>query len=72
MAAGDVVLDSDEMLVDVTVSGYSLHSAIYIPFGTPKDPASWFDAPQYESIKLKLTGEASLGVTKVLTQQMRH
>ena len=71
MAAGDTAIATDEFAVDVGLDGFSLHSAIYIPFGKLNDPSSWFNAADYESIKLKLTGEASLGVTKVLTQQMR-
>ena len=72
MAAGDVTLDTAEQKVDVGVDGYALHSCAYIPFGRLDHPEDWFNAPLYKGIKLKLTGESSLGVTKVLIQQLRR
>lgn len=70
--AGNALVDyATEHLVAVTLNGASLHSAIYCPFGEMDDPLSWLDSRDYGDIKLKLTGEASVGAIKVLTQQLR-
>ena len=60
-----------EGLVSASISGYSLHSCMYLPFGKLDNPSSWFKAAEYGNIKLKLTGEASAGAVRVLTQQLR-
>lgn len=70
--AGNALVDyATEHLVSVTIEGASLHSVIYCPFGQLDDPMSWFKSKDFGDIKLKLTGQASAGAVKVLTQQLR-
>ena len=38
------------------VSGYCPFHCVYIPFGDPLKPETWFNAPAWQSIQLELTG----------------
>ncbi len=68
---GVLVDHATEHLMTAQVTGYCLHSAVYLPFGEMDKPSEWLDPRRYGDLKLKLTGEVGLGVTKVLTQQLR-
>lgn len=70
-AAGVNEQSAVEGLVDLILTGYSLHSCVYLPMGNLKTPDDWFRAQDYQDIDLHLTGAAGLGVTKVLTQEWR-
>lgn len=71
MAYGALIINTTEGLIRAQVTGSALHSCLYLPFGRLDHPEDWFPAQTFGDIKLKLTGESSLGVTKVLTQQLR-
>lgn len=61
-----------EHLVFAAVTGACLHNSIYIPFGDLTEPKEWFESSRYKDIKLKLKGGAGLGVTTIVTQQLRR
>lgn len=42
------------------------------PFGLPDDAATWFNAPKYKTLKLKLTEGAASAVASVFIQQPRQ
>jgi len=71
MAGSPLVDYAVAHLVKARVVGCCLHSCAYLPFGEPDKPNEWLDPRLFGDLKLKLTGEAGLGVTKVLTQQLR-
>jgi len=71
MATAPLVDYAVAHLVKAQAEGYCLHSCAYLLFGEPNKPSEWLDPRQSGDLKLKLTGEAGLGVTKVLTQQLR-
>lgn len=60
-----------EHLVHATVTGACLHNSVYLPFGSLKQSGEWFQSLNYGDIKLKIKGGAGLGVTTVVTQQLR-
>lgn len=66
-----LVDNATEALLTVQLQGYCPHSCIYLPFGDMQQPNFWFNPAKFGDVKLKLTGEAALGVTKVFTQQLR-
>lgn len=70
-AAGVNVLSTVEGVCYAVAFGYSLHSALYLPFGRLGVPDDWFDPTPYGDIKLKLTGESAVGTVKTVIQQLR-
>ena len=70
-AAGVNALDTTETLFYASAFGYSLHSALYLPFGRLDEAKEWFDAAKWNDIKLKLTGESAAGTVKTVLQQLR-
>lgn len=61
-----------EHLTFARVVGACLHNSVYVPFGDLAESQEWFDSARYGDIKLKLKGGAGLGVTTVVTQQLRR
>ena len=49
--------------------GYAPENTFCYPFGLPDDPASWFKAQNYGSIKLKITEADAGGAASVFVQQ---
>ncbi|MBS3920023.1 MAG: hypothetical protein KG012_14185 [Deltaproteobacteria bacterium] len=70
-AAGVNALDTVEVLFHAVAFGYSLHSALYLPFGRINEPEDWFNPDPYGDIKLKITGESAVGTVKTVIQQLR-
>lgn len=71
--AGLALVDyATEHLLTVTVTGACLHNSVYVPFGDMESPEEFFMSTNYGDIKLKLKGGAGLGVTSVVTQQLRR
>jgi len=70
-AAGVNALSAVEGVCYATAFGYSLHSALYLPFGRLDSPEDWFQSNKYGDIKLKLTGESAVGAVKTVIQQLR-
>lgn len=71
MAAADVTLSTAENLVYVSMNGHAPNACMIIPFGTLEKPEDLFPAPSYRNLELQLTGEASAGAVRVVTQQLR-
>ena len=55
--------------VGLTLSGLCPELTYCYPFGLPNDPATWFDAPKYNSIKLKITEGGAGAAASVFIQQ---
>ena len=71
--AGNVLVDYGvEHLVSVTLEGYCPHACMIIPFGRLDNPMDLFPAQDYRNLELQLTGQASLGAIRVVTQQLRQ
>lgn len=70
-AAGVNALSAVEGVCYAVAFGYSLHSALYLPFGRLNEPEDWFNPTPYGDIKLKLTGESAVGTVKTVIQQLR-
>ncbi len=69
--AAVLVITTTEVLVQVEVTGYAPHSCMILPFGRLDHPDDLFPAQEYKSLELQLTGEASAGAIRVVTQQLR-
>lgn len=60
----------DERWVRALITGSSLHSTLYLPFGLLSDPASYFDPKEWGDIDLVLT-QAAAATVQVCLQQLR-
>lgn len=70
--AGNALVDyATEHLLEAVVHGYCFHSCFWVPFGSPNEPAEWFDPTPFKDVTLEMTGGAGLGEVKILTQQLR-
>ena len=59
----------DSARIQSTPQGYFPHSTLLYPFGRMNDPETWFPAPTYGQIDLKITEKASGGAASVAVQQ---
>lgn len=50
------------MNLAANIRGYFPYHCVYIPFGDPLKPETWFPAPQYGSVRLELEGEAARSI----------
>lgn len=77
MGEGKLYVDSTgsaettDYVVKAAVSGYSPFRTIYLPFGRQDDPADWFPAPQFGSVRLEATGAVAAGTGYVCLSQER-
>lgn len=56
--------------VQGVVTGFCPYRCVWIPFGDPTDPAEWFDAPIWGSVRLEVkTGLASVSAYEILVQE---
>lgn len=60
-----------EHLVGVVVDGLAPNACMIIPFGDLKKAEDFFPAQEYSDLELQLTGEASAGAIRIVTQQLR-
>ena len=60
-----------EHLLAFSVQGHCPHAVVVIPFGNLNSPNDLFPAHELASLNLRLTGEASAGAIRVVTQQLR-
>lgn len=63
--------ETSDQVVKAAISGYSPFRTIYIPFGRQDDPADWFPAPQFRSVRLEATGAVAAGTGYVCLSQER-
>jgi len=61
----------NDVKTNSTFRGLCPENTFCYPFGLPDDPATWFNAPKYGSIKLKITEADAGGAASVLVQQPR-
>ncbi len=59
---------TDAVDILMTVKGACPHSTIYVPFGLPLEPATYFDPKVFGDIDLVLTQAAASAVAVVLNQ----
>ena len=71
MAGNNLVDFATEHLVSLRAFGSCPHGVVAIPFGELNEPSNLFPAPNYKSLTARLTGEASAGAIRVVTQQLR-
>lgn len=69
--AGVLIVTTTEVLVQVEATGYAPHACMILPFGRLDHPDDLFPAQDYNNLELQLTGEASAGAIRVVTQQLR-
>jgi hypothetical protein len=65
-SAGAAVTSEED--IGFTVHGACPHSTIYVPFGLPNEPATYFDPKVFGDIDLVLTQAAASAVAVVLSQ----
>jgi len=63
--------DQTDSKGQVRVSGYFPHSSMCYQFGRKDDIATWFNAPEYGEIKLKITQGTASSTATVAVQQPR-
>lgn len=69
--AGNALVDyAVEHAVTTTVTGHAPFSCLVIPFGDPHHPEDRFKATDYNSLTLRLKGDAGAGAVSVVTQQI--
>ena len=56
---------------ELYAEGIAPHNSLAIPFGIKDNPATWFPAPSYKSIKLKVTQGDAGAAASVVLQQLR-
>jgi len=62
---------TNDVKTNCSFKGYCPENTYCYPFGLADDPASWFNAARYGSIKLKLTEGNAGGAASVFIQQPR-
>jgi len=65
---------TDERWVRALITGSSLHSTLYLPFGVLSDPGSYFDPKVWADVELVLTQTCpagELGAVSLVLQQLR-
>jgi len=67
-----IAKETSDVALNLYVKGVGYHHTLAWPFGKLDDPETWFPAPDFGDIKLKVT-QATSGVTATLvTQQLRY
>jgi len=67
----DAGAGGSEVVTEMTCLGYLPHYVYAFPFGLKDDPATWFPAPAYRKVKLRLTQGVASGTCSILVQQDR-
>ena len=53
------------------VTGMCPLGFVWLPFGQPDDPSTWFDAPSFGSLRLEATGAVATGAGEIVLEQLR-
>jgi len=65
-------VNPDGTNIGASITGFFPYHCVYIPFGDPLNPAEWFQAQQYGSVRLELTGLLARSIYICLLQDLPY